>query len=144
MIERHQPRLLVIDDDPAVRSVLRDLLSGLDYTVDEAPGGAEGLVLFRHGGYDLVLTDLAMPGMSGWGVADAVRSMSAATPVLATGSATDLDTQRADDVAVIILHKPVPLQELRTAVCRALAGRERRVRLPFATCPASSVESRIR
>ncbi len=124
MLERHQPRLLVIDDDPAVRSVLRDLLSGLGYAVDEAPGGAEGLTLFRQGGYDLVLTDLAMPGLSGWDVADAVRSMSATIPViLVTGSASDLDAQRADALGVAILHKPVPLQELRRAVRQALAGR---------------------
>jgi CheY-like chemotaxis protein len=69
MIERRQPRLLVIDDDPPVRSVPRDLLSGLGYEVDDASGGAEGLALFRHGGYDLVLTDLG--GMSGWEVAEA-------------------------------------------------------------------------
>ena len=42
MVERHQARLLVIDDDPAVRSVLCELLSGLGYAVDEAPGGPGG------------------------------------------------------------------------------------------------------
>ncbi len=47
MIERRQPRLLVIDDDPAVQSVLCDLLSALGYAVDEASGGDEGLALFR-------------------------------------------------------------------------------------------------
>jgi two-component system, NarL family, capsular synthesis sensor histidine kinase RcsC len=91
--------------------------------VDEAPGGAEGLALFRHGGYDLVLTDLAMPGMSGWDVADAVRSMSAATPVIpVTGSATDLDAHRAGTLGLSVLHNPVPLQELRAAVRQALEG----------------------
>ena len=41
--ERRHARLLAIDDDHAVRSVLSDLLSGLGYDVDEASGGAEGL-----------------------------------------------------------------------------------------------------
>jgi len=69
------------------------------------------------------LTDLAMPGMSGWEVAKAVRSTSAATPViLVTGSATDLDAQRADALGVTILHKPVPVEALRTAVRRALGS----------------------
>jgi len=124
MMEWRQPRLLVIDDDPNVRSVLRDLLSGFGYLVNEASGGAEGVALFRRGGYDLVLTDLAMPGMSGWNVADAVRSLSATTPViLVTGSATDLDTQRADALGVVILHKPVPLEELQRAVRQVLGHR---------------------
>jgi CheY-like chemotaxis protein len=49
--------------------------------------------------------------------------MSTATPViLVTGSATDLDTQRANALAVAILHKPVPLAELRAAVRQALDG----------------------
>ncbi len=123
MAERRQPRLLVIDDDPTVRSLLRDLLGALDYAVDEAPGGAEGLAQFRRDSYDLVLTDLAMPGMSGWEVAEAVRSASPGAPViLVTGSATDLDAQRADALGVTILHKPVPLADLRTAVRQALGS----------------------
>jgi CheY-like chemotaxis protein len=44
MTERCPARLLVIDDDPVVRSVLHDLLSGLGYVVDDAPGGAELLM----------------------------------------------------------------------------------------------------
>ncbi len=123
VIERRQARLLVIDDDPAVRSVLCDLLSGLGYAVDGAPDGAEGLARFGQGGYDLVLTDLAMPSLSGLEVAEAVRSESAVTPViLVTGSATDLDAQRADALGVAILHKPVPFQDLRAAVGQALSS----------------------
>ncbi len=123
MTERRPARLLVIDDDPTVRSVLCDLLSGLGYVVDDAPSGAEGLALFGQGGYDLVLTDLAMPGMSGWEVAEAVRSALPGAPViLVTGSATDVDAKRAGALGVTILHKPVPFYELRTAVRRALAG----------------------
>ncbi len=123
MTGRRQARLLVIDDDPTVRAVLCDLLSGLGYAVDGAPDGAEGLARFGQGGYDLVLTltDLAMPGMSGWEVAEAVRSASPGAPViLVTGSATDLDAQRAGDLGVTILHKPVPVLELERAVRRAL------------------------
>jgi CheY-like chemotaxis protein len=68
-----------------------------------------------------------MPGMSGWEVAEAVRSASPGAPVIVvTGSASDLDMERAGDLGVTILHKPVPLRELRTAIRRALAGSNRR------------------
>ena len=64
-----------------------------------------------------------MSGLSGWEVAEAVRSESAVTPViLVTGSATDLDAQRAGAFGVAILHKPVPLAELRTTVRQALGS----------------------
>jgi len=61
--------------------------------------------------------------MSGWDVAEAVRSAPATRPVmLVTGSATDLDVHRAGALGLALLHKPVSLQELRTAVRQALAG----------------------
>ena len=97
----------MIDDDPAVRSVLCDLLRALDYVVDEAAGGPEGLALFH-----------VRLGCSGGG---AIRARH--PPVmLVTGSATDLDVHRAGALGLALLHKPVSLQELRTAVRQALAG----------------------
>jgi DNA-binding NtrC family response regulator len=62
--ERHL-RILVIDDDRYVRMLLCDLLSAWGYEANVAVDGAEGLALFGRGSYDAVLTDLAMPNVSG-------------------------------------------------------------------------------
>lgn len=68
------PRVLVIDDDEAVRSSLSALLTSCDVDFDTASTGSEGVQLAREKPYDLVLTDLGMPGMSGVQVVTALRS----------------------------------------------------------------------
>jgi two-component system response regulator (stage 0 sporulation protein F) len=59
------PRILIIDDEPLVRAVLRSILERHGYTVMEAPDGRAGLALWRHTPSDLVLTDIFMPQLDG-------------------------------------------------------------------------------
>ncbi|MBI1403072.1 MAG: response regulator [Porphyrobacter sp.] len=65
--------VLLIDDDPAHREALRGLLAGRGFHVLEAADGEAGLALAGEAQPDLVLLDVAMPGMDGWEVADALR-----------------------------------------------------------------------
>ena len=66
-------RALVIDDDAGVRALLCEFLQLLQCGVRDAATGAEGLALIEEGDYDLVVTDLMMPDLTGWDVAGAVR-----------------------------------------------------------------------
>ena len=59
------PRILIIDDEPLVRAVLRRILERHGYAVMEAPDGRTGLALWRHTPGDLVLTDMFMPDTDG-------------------------------------------------------------------------------
>ena len=75
-------RVLLIDDDGAVRAAVAELLAEDGHQVTEAAGGPEGLARLASGHrVDLVLTDLGMLGMNGWDVARAVRSAYPATVV---------------------------------------------------------------
>jgi len=65
--------VLVIDDDPAQRTILQSLLSPLGFDVQVAAGGMEGIALAAAGAPDIVLLDIQMPGMSGWEVAARLR-----------------------------------------------------------------------
>ena len=58
--------ILVIDDDPSIRRVLIDILSGEGHSVSLATHGKEGVSLLKDGEYDLLFTDLGLPGLSGW------------------------------------------------------------------------------
>ena len=89
--------------------------------------GTEALALFDAAPYDLVLTDLMMPGMSGWQVTDAIRTRSATPVVLITGSATEETTERARGRGMVLLHKPVQLADFKRAVEEALGTRHRSV-----------------
>src|SRR5262245_46307487 len=86
MADGHPPRVLVIDDDASVRQVLRFLLAAFGYESQPAADGPSGLAVFLKGGWDLVLTDLEMPEMTGWQVIEAVRQHDATMPIVASPS----------------------------------------------------------
>lgn len=69
-----RPRILVVDDVPAVREGLVALLRTAGYDVEAAEGGVSALRALESRGADLVLTDLYMPDMSGWDLAHAIRA----------------------------------------------------------------------
>jgi DNA-binding response OmpR family regulator len=75
-------RILVIDDDPAVTSVLKRGLSYEGFAVDAASSGVEGLAIARDHPPDLVLLDIMMPGMSGLEVLRRLRGSDSKLPVL--------------------------------------------------------------
>lgn len=114
-------RALVIDDETPIRDLLGDLLRRLGFEADGAATGPEGLALLDRVGYDLVLTDLRMPGMTGWEVAEAIRERAPAVRVImSTGSVSNLDMGRLRALSLTLLAKPFQLDDLRRAVEEAL------------------------
>jgi CheY-like chemotaxis protein len=114
-------RLLVIDDDPNVRTFVCELLRTLGYEADAAPDGPTGLARLGARHYDLVITDLRMPYMSGWEVLQRVRQDMPSMPVIIiSGFATDEDIGRAQELGVALLPKPFSLADLRRALGQAL------------------------
>jgi len=131
-------RLLVIDDEPAVREVSCECLSLLGYDVEAAQDGADGLARLARERFDLVVTDLRMPHLDGWDVLDSARAIAPGIPVImVTGAAEDEDLERARAQGVRLLAKPFTLQELKAAVRDALAPNEapRQVALKGLTAP---------
>ena len=75
------PHILIVDDDPHIRNVLRIALKQADLTVSEAGDGAEGLAKARSGRFDLIVLDIGLPEMDGLQVCRALREKDE-TPVL--------------------------------------------------------------
>lgn len=75
-------RIMVIDDDPAVTSVLKRGLSYEGFTVESAPNGPEGLATLRERPADLVILDIMMPGLDGLEVLRRIRAAEETLPVL--------------------------------------------------------------
>lgn len=122
-----QGRILVIDDDEMIRGLLSDLLQAAGHTVVQVGGGREGLRLFQHGSFDLVLTDLGMSECTGWEVASAIKAMAPRTPVvLITGWALTLDRGKLKGAGIdLILNKPFQVTEVMTLVAEGLELREK-------------------
>ena len=75
-------RVLVVDDEAALRESLRRGLVAGGWTVDTAPDGVAGLDLASEGDYDVVVLDIMMPGLSGYEVVRRLRGLEVWTPVL--------------------------------------------------------------
>jgi len=117
-------RVLVIDDEREVRVVLSELLTEDGHDVVEAASGAEALGhLATDAAIDIVLTDLGMPGMTGWEVARAIKARRAEVPVvLLTGWGNNPEGRPEERAAVdVVIAKPVGAVSLRAAIARAAA-----------------------
>jgi signal transduction histidine kinase/ActR/RegA family two-component response regulator len=113
-------RILVIDDEEGIRVSLYAALQREGHFVAVAASGEEGLRLFGISKFDVVLTDLGMPGMSGWQVAQAVKRLRPRTPVvLITGwGATLSEADRHRPEADAILAKPVTAKAILQVLAR--------------------------
>ncbi|MBI4591374.1 MAG: GAF domain-containing protein [Candidatus Rokubacteria bacterium] len=111
-------RCLVVDDEQRVLEVLGDVLAAGGHSAVLVADGAAAIERFRAEAFDLVLTDLAMPGVNGWQVARAVKDRAPSVPVLLiTGWGVELPPEqlRAHGVDAV-LSKPVKLEDILTAV----------------------------
>jgi len=77
-----RPRVLIIDDEAAIRESLEILLELEGFLIECAPDGAKGLELLEESVYDLVLLDLSLPGQSGFEILQAIRARHANLPVV--------------------------------------------------------------
>jgi CheY-like chemotaxis protein len=119
--DAHATRVLVIDDDPGVREAVSSLLVSFGYDCQTADDGQHGLIRFDEGGWDLVLTDLVMPKMSGWEVVEAIRRRAPTMPiVLITGLSDPAVIQRAREWRVPVIAKPFRLETLKATLVEAL------------------------
>jgi DNA-binding response OmpR family regulator len=108
-----EARVLVIDDDDDIRSLVVTLLERAGITVHDAPNGRDGLREFHSWRPDLVVLDVSMPELDGWNVLDRIRDMSAVPVLMLTARGDELERVRglqagADDYVV----KPFGKQEL--------------------------------
>ena len=111
-------RILVVDDTSHVAEVIHAMLDHFGHQVETAGSGAEALNLFQPGKYDLIITDYAMPGMTGLDLARAIKQRAAGQLVmLTTGSAFAVATQTADRAQVdLILVKPFTTREFESGL----------------------------
>jgi CheY-like chemotaxis protein len=119
-------RILVIEDDQAIREVTARLLSAAGYEVLAADGGAQGLRLWREGGADLVLTDARMAGLDGLQVVNALRAEAPTLPVVIMSGDVKASTELlrvATGSTVGFLKKPFRREQLIGAVTAALGDK---------------------
>ncbi len=118
-------KILVVDDDPAIRNLIVVTLKLAGHTVTEAAGGEEALGLLAKKNFDLLVLDIMMPVTDGYEVLQRLRAMSgkAGTPVIvvtAKGHDADGLLREAASGAADHLPKPFDPEDLERAVARVL------------------------
>jgi CheY-like chemotaxis protein len=109
------PRILVVDDDAAVRELLRLVLEEEGYEVTEAANGMEGLQRYQADPTDLVITDLMMPGMDGLDLMQALQRETP-PPVLMAMSGDQAALTQARALTPYTFVKPLSLEEILEAI----------------------------
>ncbi len=119
---RDQPRILVVDDDPAIIALVKDFLTSFGYHTDTAGNGVEACAKLQDHSYELVLTDMMMPEMGGMELVQHLQLHHPETLVIVfTGFASYQDAVTATKLGAFdYLTKPLQLEILRHAIERAL------------------------
>ena len=116
-------RILVIDDDPTIRGLMKLSLTSDGHEVEVAEDGGEGLRLMAQGTIDVAIVDLYMPGKEGIETIAGIRKLFFGLPVIAM-SGMDLADEMLSVARLLgvkaTLKKPFTIEELREAVAKAL------------------------
>jgi DNA-binding response OmpR family regulator len=113
MQERRKKKILIMEDDLDVLDTFIKHLKLSGYDVISAIDGMEGLKKINEGGYDLVITDIVMPFVSGVGVVTALKTKTPEIPVIAiTGYGKEPEAAAMEKKADIVLAKPIKMSVL--------------------------------
>ena len=115
------PRILVVDDERAIRNTLREILEYEKYMVDEAQNGQEAIEKVQSNDYDLVLCEIKMPGIDGIEVLDKILEQGETPVIMISGHGTiDTAVEAIKKGAFDYISKPLDLNRLLVSVRNAL------------------------
>ncbi len=112
--KNRKARILVIEDEEDVRQLLFDILSSEGHDVEVASDGIQGLDIFRGSDFDLVCTDLGMPKVSGWQVAEEIKRIGRRVPVaIITGwDVNIMESELREKAISFVIQKPFQVKQV--------------------------------
>jgi DNA-binding response OmpR family regulator len=114
-------KILLVDDNPRIRTDIALFLRTEGYEVNEAGNGNEALQALEKADYDLVLSDVLMPKLDGFGLLESMRSLLSDVPVLLMSGVRGIDAKEAiERGATDLIVKPFEFKELLSKVKMAL------------------------
>jgi len=119
-------KILVIDDEEEIRQLISTILSNNGNEIQVAVNGEEGLRLLKQDSFDVIITDLGMPRMSGYEVAKKAKLLDAKVPVImVTGWGTQLDEKKLKQSGVdLVISKPFDIRALINRISEAMEIRK--------------------
>ncbi len=115
--------LFIIEDDKHVLSMMKNYFEYLGYDIVAALDGMEGLKMLKSERYDLVITDIVMPYVSGLGIISLIKERAPDLPVIAiTAYGENPERLAAEKQADVVLRKPFDMAKLRDYVEKLLGS----------------------
>src|SRR6478609_8165506 len=116
------PRILIIDDEKAIRAALKDILTDEGYEVEEARDGEEGLKMLTDNEYDVILCDIKMPKMDGMEVLDKAAELGKESAFIMVSAHGNIETavDATKKGAFDFISKPPDLNRLLVSVRNAM------------------------
>jgi CheY-like chemotaxis protein len=116
--------VLIVDDQEIVRMFMESFLRHLGYKTITAVSGEDGLFCFsaHQAEIDLVISDIVMPGMSGFKMVESIRALQPKIPVLFISGTVD-ELPKWADMTCSVLRKPFAAENVKAAVEKCLSGR---------------------
>ncbi|NQT82934.1 response regulator, partial [bacterium] len=110
--------VLIVDDNREVTSTLRQMLESASHEVTAVTDGQKGISKYQESKFDIVITDIGMPGLSGWDVSKAIKAYDPdARIILITAWGAQLDQARIKECgASIVIHKPFEKNKILSAI----------------------------
>ena len=126
--KQKKARILVIEDEENVRELLFDILTDSGHEVEIASDGFKGVEMFKRKSFDLVFTDLGMPEMSGWQVAEKIKTINDSVPIaLITGWNLELNinmSEMLEDWIDFVVQKPFKMEQILNLVQEGMILRD--------------------
>jgi PAS domain S-box-containing protein len=125
--EQRKAKILVIEDEENVRDILSAILIEGGHQVETAIDGSQGIEMFEKKEFDLVFSDLGMPGMSGWQVAEKIKSINKNVPVaLITGwNVEQKESEMRESGVDLIVYKPFEVKQVFKLVQEGMILKDR-------------------
>ena len=122
-------RIMIIEDDEAMRSLLEDFFEEEGFETDSASNGADALRILSKDPLDLIVTDIRMPGLTGLDILPRLRRLKPETPIIVMTAFGSEDVRRRslERGATTYLEKPIHLSQLRTLIHEMISEKEKRV-----------------
>lgn len=108
----HEIRVLIVDDEPDIRATVAEMLEIEGYTTEEAANGADALAAIERQAPDLILLDMRMPVLDGWGFAAEMSRREMAIPIVVMTAARDAARWASEIAATASLSKPFGFDDL--------------------------------
>ena len=113
-------RVLIVDDDPAIRQILRVLLERDGVQADIAEDGERATAMLRERTYSVVLLDLLMPRLDGRGVIAFMTEQHIDTPVIVVSAVGDTAADLDPHLVRVVMQKPFEARDLRKVVAAVM------------------------